>query len=173
MSVLRRIFGGVNKRLSPADLEFVDSYLDDVGKFLFFQMAPIDQRHCVAVGREIIIEAGYQKNLNMIVLIKAALLHDIGKVEGEFNLVSRIAVAVIRRMMPSFREKWGIGFRGRGFKIRYGLYVDRIHPDRGAYMAQIFGMEEAVVELIRKHHDPPYVGQSDPLTWLQLADNRH
>lgn len=173
MGVLRRIFSGINGRLSAADLEFVDSYLDAGSKFLFFQMALIDQRHCLAVAREIIIEAGYQKQLDMMVLVKAALLHDIGKVQGELNLISRIAVAVIRRIIPSFRERWGRDVQKRGFKIRYGLYVDRIHPQRGAYMARIFGVEEAVAELIRKHHDAPALEQSDALTWLQLADNRH
>jgi putative nucleotidyltransferase with HDIG domain len=164
------IFGG---KLTQSDQEFVRSYLDDSGQFLFFQMNDVDQRHSVAVARALLSEVGYHRELDGDTLIKAALLHDIGKVEGDLNAINRIVAGLVRRVSPSLRNKLGVPFRNRGWKIRYGFYVDQIHPLRGSHMAKAFGIEAKVVELIRHHHDRPGKNQSPELTCLQLADNKH
>lgn len=166
------MFSGISK-LSPEDVKFVNSYLGDPGKFLFFQMSKMDQHHAVEVARSIMAEAATVQRLDLPNLIRAALLHDIGKVEGDFGFWSRLVVGFVRRTNPTLRGKLALTNPTTFWeKIRYGFYVDLIHPARGAHMAKIFGIEPAVVEMIRRHHDPPREGQSSELTWLQLTDSR-
>lgn len=173
MGALKRFFGIFGGKLTRSDVDFVRSYLDEPGQFLFFQMSPVDQRHAVAVARELLSEVGYRRELDGLTLIKAALLHDIGKVEGDLNIVNRVVAGLIRRLSPSLRDKLSAPDQTGGWKIRYGFYVDKVHPLRGSHMAQVLGIEAKVVELIRHHHDHPRDNQSSELTCLQLADNKH
>lgn len=173
MGLLKRI-GSWNAKLSPKDDQLLAEYLDDPGRFLFFQMSKVDQHHSIAVARQVMAEAVHSENVEMKLLIKAALLHDVGKVEGDFNFLSRIFVGLVKRVRPTLRGKLAVTYPATFWqKIGYGCYVDLVHPARGAYMARAFGIEPAVVEMIRHHHDPPRQGQSMELTWLQLADSKN
>lgn len=173
MGAVKRFFGLFGARLTQPDLELIDAYLDEAGKFLFFQMNRVDQKHSVAVARAVIAEAGCKQEIDLTTLVQAALLHDIGKVEGELNVANRLIAGFVRRIFPSLRDKYSRSCRSGWLKIRYGFYVDRVHPLRGSYMAKIVGIEKSVVDLIRHHHDPPREGQTPELTFLQLADNKH
>lgn len=154
-------------------MKLIETYLDEPGKFLFFQMSKIDQSHALEVAKSILLETASLPGLNLKSMVKAALLHDIGKVEGDFGFWGRILVGLVRRTNPTLRGKLAITHPNNFWeKIRYSFYVDLIHPARGAHMAKIFGIEPAVVEMIRRHHDPPRDGQSSELTWLQLADSK-
>jgi putative nucleotidyltransferase with HDIG domain len=125
----------------------------------------------LAVAQTILTQAAYLRGVKIKALIKAALLHDIGKVEGDFTFLSRLFVGIVRRVKPTLRGKLAItNPKTRWEKYRYGCYVDLVHPARGAHMAKIFGIDSTVVEIIRRHHDPPRDGQSPELTWLQTAD---
>jgi putative nucleotidyltransferase with HDIG domain len=174
LKFILRLLGCAKKRLSVEERILIDKYLDDAGKFLFFQMDRIDQHHALAVAKTVMEEAGYQRGVNLDILVKAALLHDIGKVEGELNFWGRISAGLLRRLNPKLRDKLSRNTRNSFFeKICYGFYVDRIHPARGSYMARSLGIEANVVQLIRRHHDPPVQGQTVELTWLQTADGKN
>lgn len=173
MGAVKRFFGQFRAKLTPADRELIDAYLNETGKFLFFQMSRVDQKHSVTVAHAVIAEVGDQREIDLTTLVQAALLHDIGKVDGEMNGVNRVVAGFVRRVFPALRDKCGRSYRSGWWNVRYGLYVDRVHPLRGSYMAKVLGIEDSVVELIRHHHDPPREGQAPELTILQLADNKH
>jgi putative nucleotidyltransferase with HDIG domain len=173
MNILKRLLN-TGRPLDRDDYRFLDFYLDEPGKFLFFQMNRVDQHHALAVARTVLSEASYLPGLDLLILIKAALLHDVGKVEGDLNPFSRLFVGLVRRSRPLLRGQWSITNPVTFWqKLRYGFYVDLAHPARGAHMARIFGIEPSIVDMIRHHHDPPFEGQSPELTWLQLVDSRY
>jgi putative nucleotidyltransferase with HDIG domain len=172
--MLNRIFPWFVPIINKEERKLIDDYLDDAGKFLFSQMSKADQRHSLAVAQMILDQAAYLRGVKIKALVKAALLHDIGKIEGDFNWLSRLFVGLIRRINPTLRGKLAITNPDTIWeKVKYGCYVDLVHPARGAHMAKIFGIEPAVVEMIRRHHDPPRENQSPELTWLQTADNKN
>ncbi len=174
MGFLKRL-GSWNTKLTGQDIQIIDTYLDDSGKFLFYQMSRLDQHHALAVTRAIITELkDSASSEDYDTLIKAALLHDVGKVRGDFSFLSRILVGLVKRISPTIRGKLAFTNPNTYWeKIRYGFYVDLIHPLRGAHMAKIFGIEPAIVEMIRHHHDPPLKGQSSELALLQKADSKN
>lgn len=172
--MLNRIFSWFVPKINNEERKLIDDYLDDAGKFLFSQMSKADQHHSLAVAQMILNQAAYLRGVKIKALVKAALLHDIGKIEGDFNWLSRLFVGLIRRINPTLRGKLAITNPDTIWeKVKYGCYVDLVHPARGAHMAKIFGIEPAVVEMIRRHHDPPRENQSPELTWLQTADNKN
>jgi len=160
--------------LSVEEERLINQYLDEAGKFLFFQMNRVDQCHALSVAKTLLKTAGYQDGIDLKLLVTAGLLHDVGKVEGDLNFWSRIAAGLVRRIKPAWREKYGReGQNNFWSRICHGFYVDLVHPARGSYMAQSLGIEKGVVELIRHHHDPLVQGQSRELAWLQAADNKN
>jgi putative nucleotidyltransferase with HDIG domain len=171
---LKRMLSFKKAELLPVDLKLIDDYLDEPSKFLFFQMSKIDQCHCMDVAKTILNEAGYTRSLKLDKVIKAALLHDIGKIDGDLTFCSRLFVGLVRRVMPELRRKLAKkSSNGFWSKIRYGFYVDLNHPLRGSHMARIFGIDPAIVSLIRRHHDRLPDGQDEELALLQTADNKH
>lgn len=175
LGLIKRIVNSWGKRMTPEDLALIDFYLDDPGKFLFGQMSRIDQRHTLTVARAILAKATTTTDkIELKTLVTAALLHDIGKVEGDFSFLSRIMVGFVRRVKPALRGKLAMRYPATFWeRFRYSLYVDLVHPARGAHMAKIFGVEKEIVDIIRHHHDPPRAGQRIELTWLQLIDSQN
>lgn len=159
-------------RLPRNDQVFIKNYLNEAGRFLFNQMAVMDQIHSVRVARYIIQEAAVRKGLNLDSLVQAALLHDVGKVKGDMSRGHRIVVGIIRRLFPQKRQKWGR--RDKTSALCYALYVDLIHPSRGGYMAESMGINPQVVSLIKSHHDPVLTESDTPeLNLLKLADAKN
>ena len=157
-------------RLRKADRQLAESYLEEAGLFLFNQMSYADQKHAVNVGRYLLSAKVDTTGADLKLLIKAALLHDVGKVKGEISWWNRLIVGVIRRCFPKLRQKRA----KRGEKgLNHALYVDLTHPDRGAYMAQSLGIDSKVVSLIKHHHDPLNEQVSLELVLLQAADAKN
>jgi putative nucleotidyltransferase with HDIG domain len=165
---LRRLTDLWGGPLSDSDHALVANYLNDPGKFLFYQMDPIDQRHAIKVARRLLHEVAFRRGVDTERLIQAALLHDAGKVKGDIHWFYRLIVGFIRRVAPGLRSHWAKCQRTH--KFGYACYVDLVHPGRGAYMAHALGVDDLVVKLIREHHQPRRQGQIPELIYLQAAD---
>jgi putative nucleotidyltransferase with HDIG domain len=171
MGCWQRLIDLFRTKLKPADREFIETYLDEPGLFLFTQMSYSDQKHSIAMARFLLGETENLKGVDFQSLIQGALLHDVGKVKGEMSRLNRIIVGVIRRLFPGLRKKWGQ--RGKNRSLRHALYVDLIHPSRGAYMAESLGIDPKVVSLIKQHHDPKTDNTDLELSLLQMADEKN
>lgn len=170
MSWFSRLSDLFGKRLSEKDHSLVANYLDEPGRFLFYQMAPADQRHTLKVARYLLHEVAFRRGIDTERLIQAALLHDSGKVRGEIKNRHRLIVGFLRRFAPELLKK--LALRDRKHPLRYACYVDRIHPERGAYMAVSLGIDPAVAELIQKHHAPVGASQQPEFHYLKIADEQ-
>ncbi len=175
MGSIKRLITSWSFVINEHDIALVEKYLDEPGKFLFYQMNRFDQHHCLTVARDILVKHQTTlKDFEMNLLMKAALLHDIGKSEGEFDLINRILVALIRRFFPFWRNRLALTNPSTWWEqLRYGVYLDLVHPARGAHMAQLLGINPVVVELIQRHHEPRQRSQSLGLKYLQAADKRN
>ena len=165
--------------LSEAQTAWVDKHLSAEERALFWQMSPSDQRHAVAVSMKasaLAKEAGLGERERLL-LIRAGLLHDIGKVSGEAGLFARAWAVVARALAPGLVARWGrkareelleAGRAGLMARMRRAFHTCEVHPARGAAMAALWGVEEEVVDLIRRHHQ----SGSGPLSDLLAAADR-
>lgn len=147
------------QRLNPEELK------------LFRQMDPADQRHCLAVARSL-QSSGYSDP----VLLKAALLHDVGKSFCSISVAHRTIAVLLTALfggLPSFllwqpEGTWWMPFR-----------VLANHPRLGAGMLVGADTEERVWRLVELHHLAPRTVTSLPdgmwlrqsLEALHRADN--
>lgn len=133
---------------------------------LFRRMSAADQRHSLDVYRSL-LAAGYT-NRDLLV---AALLHDVGKAEGQLHLWHRVAVVLLRKWWPTMLARLA---RDGAQGWRAGFVIHRRHPELGAKLARAAGCSPLTVSLIR-HHQDATAAPADPeearlLAALQQAD---
>ena len=133
---------------------------------LFFRMSDPDQAHSVRVFQALVAQGEDDDDL-----LRAALLHDVGKSLHPLRAWERSLVVVTNRILPNQVLKWG---QGEPDGWRKPFVVALQHPEWGATLIQQEGGSETLVTLIRYHqeHAPPNIGKDvqELLERLQTAD---
>lgn len=134
-----------------------------------FQKLPVpDQNHSLRVLEN--LEAKGETDPD---LLKAALLHDIGKTRHPLSRWERVFSVLLEGFFPDTAAAWGQK-DPRG--IQRPLVVVHQHPIWGAELAQQAGSSQRVVWLIRYHQSEDLTGLLDQggvesLMKLQEVDN--
>lgn len=150
-------------RLNLSDVQFVDTILDCTEKELFSRMSLVDQRHCVDTA--LMLRAIHSPKADPL-LLKAALLHDIGKSKSQISLGVRVLFVILNSCPPPFRDYLERLFPSSLTEVFGTLFS---HPQLGAEMGAKHGLEESVVQAIRYHHNPI----DDLSRRIQFADDRN
>ncbi len=135
-----QFFQALSARLSEEDLRVLEENLTPEELAVFARMPLPDQRHSLDVYYTLLRQGKDHPDL-----LKAALLHDIGKGEGDIRLWHRVAIVLIRAVFPKALRWLAVpdGWR-RPFFVHY------YHPLLGAEMAEKLGCPPYPVELIRR-----------------------
>jgi len=117
-------------------------YLNSEELELFLRLPTHEKKH--AVGTACSIQALNKEGKDMDVLIKAALLHDIGKVKSGAGVIEKSILVLMDKLMPSL--SWKISRKMNMFYVYYN------HPDIGAELLESINTKESVILLVRYHH---------------------
>lgn len=102
----KRLVGAATaKPLTSAEANEVAGILTPAEAQLFNRFTPADQRHALHVLRR--FDALVAAELHVapsVVARRAALLHDIGKVQAPFGTVMRVVATVVGPRTPAFRR---------------------------------------------------------------------
>ena len=142
---LRQLSAALTARVSDADRALVAQALCPAELRLFERMPRYDQRHCLDVYRTL-VAGGYHDRP----LLKAALLHDCGKVGDDgrpLPLLYYGLFVVLRRWLPGLYD---LAARdGRGPLRRFAVHA--AHEERSASMAAAAGSSPELVALLRDY----------------------
>jgi putative nucleotidyltransferase with HDIG domain len=171
---IKQVFAALTATVTQQDRHFIDLYLDAKAQQLFWGMNLPDQRHVLNVAYTILQLAESHPTVNRTLLIRCALLHDVGKRKGDVSTFDKIITVIGHWLLPGWSKKWGR--LGRGSKLsnlRHAFYIYYYHANRSATMLQEIGEGRQIVEIVAKHHKTP--ADSDPLELILLrkADNMH
>lgn len=123
------------RRLAPAEQMEAAGWLNSPAEAeLFWRQAPADQRHGLTAARLAARERPGRRDL-----IRAALLHDVGKSRAGLGLWGRTRAAIAER---------------RGWKLSRRAEQYLRHGEAGAEDLDAAGAEETVVRYARGHHGP-------------------
>lgn len=146
--------------LQPEDLALLARYLGPVERELFLAMDEPDQHHSLRVARICAQSLTNHPQVPEMPLMKAALLHDVGKTGAHLGLWFRTWWVAGHRVLPWLLD-W-IARRSANAPpgtLRHRMYVQFSHARIGVEMLRAAGVDEEVCELVlctaerRRHGD--------------------
>lgn len=142
----RRFFSAVSARVDPTEYDLVARYCSPAEQSLFRSMRLADQRHSLDLCRRLERDGHLDPDL-----LRAALLHDVGKSFGPLPLALRVFYALCRLTSPPF-ARWLA--RADHPTWRRPFYLAAHHAEIGARAARAAGSRPDVVALIGGHESP-------------------
>lgn len=168
----RQFWSALTAKPTAADLAEARGILTPTQYALFTRLQPSEKVHAVRVMRKV------RESSEDPDLLTAALLHDIGKIIQPLSLWERVLVALAprsrtRRTGETLQDE-PTGSAARGWTR--ALVVADKHASWGAQLAHKAGAPRTVIQLIRRHADPPldepHSRDDELLALLQAADDR-
>ena len=164
----KQFWHAIMDTLGPAEIEFVQKSLNKQEQSLFFAMDRPTQTHCVRVAKTCLQLSVNQKNLNTELLVKTALLHDIGKPANCITTLDKVLIVLLTTFAPKMFQNI-LNSSGCGRFIN--ACINHInHPAKGAELAERAHLPVQQVSLIKNHHNPPKPEDSPELVLLRKAD---
>ncbi|EYE87229.1 HD family phosphohydrolase [Fervidicella metallireducens AeB] len=157
---VKQFFHGITAKLTSEDISFIDNFLDIKEKDLFFMLPEYEQAHSIRVARRV-LEESVKREAYSDMLMKAALLHDIGKINSGLNLITKSIMVILNKLFPKYLYKLN------GIKFVNAFYN---HPELA--LGYLMDEEEEVKFLILNHHNY-YIKCNEGLEILQLADSEN
>lgn len=152
--LIRRFWGSIRaQRPGPQAQAQVAAELGAQASTLFFAQPAMDQAHAFRVARRVAGAAA-----NRADLVRAALLHDVGKTAARLGIVGRSIASLLAMLHLPAPE-------------RMRRYLD--HGPAGATLLVAVGESGIVVAFARQHHESQAPPGVDPADWatLRIADH--
>jgi len=171
---IKQVIAALTAVIRPEDRTFVSNYLSEAEQTLFWAMNLPDQRHVLNVAYTAFELAKEQKDIDIDILIKCALLHDVGKIKGDVSTIDKIITVIGHTVSPRWAKEWGRLGRGSKLRnIRHAFYIYFHHAKRSARMLQTIGTQQKIIDIVAKHHKTPADHDPLELVLLRKADDLH
>ena len=174
MNRVKQVIAAVTAKITFDDQLFINRYLTTTEQILFWGMNPPDQRHVLNVAYTALKLAKEHSTIDSNLLVKCALLHDIGRIKGDMSTMDKIMTVIGYRFAPRWAQRWGRPGRGNRVRnIRHAFYIYFHHAQRSGALLKKIGACPRLIEIVTKHHETP--GEDDPLELILLrkADDLH
>jgi hypothetical protein len=153
-----RFFGSLSRRPPPAgELRWAESVLGPDAYALWRRQPSFDQRHSLAVARNVQAALAGTEFADDPRWFACALLHDVGKLDARLGVYGRVVATVAgaaagRDMADAWSERSGI-------TRRVGLYLR--HPELGADRIRLAHGPEEAARWAAAHHTAPWPDDLD------------
>ncbi|WBW97600.1 HD domain-containing protein [Oceanirhabdus sp. W0125-5] len=163
---IKQFFRGVFQRVGNDEYKFIKKYLDSYELDLFNKLTSYEKIHAYTVAKKIsdkLINQGYKDNIDRDRLIKAALLHDIGKIECAMNIIEKSIIVILDKF---FRNKLK---KSKSKKIN--IYYN--HAEVGYNILLNKEYSEEFLNIIKFHHcDNVEAANKEEIQLLKQVDSQ-
>jgi putative nucleotidyltransferase with HDIG domain len=170
---VKQVIAAITAKITAADRAFIAKYLTDSEQVLYWKMNVPDQRHALNVAYTA-LDFPETGEVDELLLIRSALLHDVGKIRGDVSTLDKIITVLAHKLAPHWAYEWGRPGRGNRFdNIRHAFYIYYHHAERSAEMLLAAGTTGILINIVRRHHELPDAGEPAELALLRKADNKN
>lgn len=124
------------------DISIAEEYLTPQELRLFLKLPGFEKRHAIDTAVTLM---GFDTGSKRDILIEAALLHDIGKLESGVGLIKKSILVLMNKFFPGFSRRLA-----RGVNM-FNVYYN--HNVIGARILKSIDTGSKVIELV-EHHQP-------------------
>lgn len=166
---VKQFIAAFTNHLNYSEVTFIQNYLTKQEQILFFSLNIVDQKHSLTVSYKCMEKINDNKT-NIKLVVRAALLHDIGKANEFISIWTRVWYVLLNRkplksLLSIFaKENSRIQFR-RGFN------AIKNHAKRGAGLLRSINSHPIVIEVCEHHHSLPFSNEPDILPLIRKFDN--
>ena len=161
---IKQFYLCITDKMGSKDKAFVGKYLNDYEEKLFNKLSVKEQKHCVRVAYDVEeICKNNKENLDKSKLIKAALLHDIGKITFKLTIIDKSILVILDNLS-----------KGRIKKFSNLKKIDTYynHGEKGYDILKSKGYDESFLYLIKNHHNKNIVSNKE-LNILRFCDDKN
>ena len=156
---LRQLNAALTAQLSPADEELVAALLNPAEQRLFARMPLFDRRHCLDVHNTL-VRGGHTD----VALLKAALLHDCGKVDDQGRSIPLVyygIFVVLQAGAPALYRR--AVHHGRGILWPFAIHAQ--HDQRSTQLAAAAGSPAQTIEILHDYGAQRQLPATRLLAW--------
>lgn len=174
---LKQFYRAITAKVTDTDKIWLAEKLSPVAQELFYAMHEADQYHALNVAKtalkllqEYDITAADKESLKPI-LIRCALLHDVGRVRGDLDIWGKVFTVLMVHSFPQIARKLQLSSAKYIWqRPGHALFVYYQHPAIGAAKLRKIGLDDEAF-IIAKHHDAENkLADSVVLKILRAAD---
>lgn len=159
---VKQFYWAINSRINKKDLHFLHAHLDENELGLFNRLSIQEQKHCINVAYDV-EKVCKMKNVDKKLLIKAALLHDIGKTYKKLNVIDKSILVMVDSITKGSIKKF--------FNVdKVNVYYN--HGKIGKDILKSYNYEEKLLYLIENHHNDKITGNVE-LDILRICDEKN
>lgn len=159
---VKQFYWAINPKISSEDLGFLNNNLNRSELKLFYKLPLYDQKHSIKVAYDVKYVCK-KKNIDSRLLVKAALLHDIGKVYKKLNLIDKSIMVLADNVTKGSIKRFS------NIK-KINVYYN--HGKIGRDILKDYNYDEDLLYLIENHHNHNVV-DNDGLEILRMCDDRN
>lgn len=172
---VKQFICAITAKLYLTDEQYLAEYLTAAEQQLFRQMELPDQRHSLNVAYTAQQLAKHSTGLRLRLLIRAALLHDVGRTKNDLSTANKIFDVLFSTIFPRFARQWGGSSMVRCGnyaveRVHHVLFIYYHHGQIGARRLQELGIETDIIEMVARHHQQPAGDEPAELAILRQAD---
>lgn len=159
---VKQFYWSISSKMGVEDEKFINQYLNNNELKLFYKLSKSEQKHSVKVAYDV-KKTCERENINSQLLIKAALLHDIGKTFKKLNSIDKSILVMADNMTKGSVRKLS--------KIKkVNVYYN--HGKIGSDILEKYGYDKELLYLIENHHNFEISGNR-ALEILRECDDRN
>lgn len=163
---IRQFFLAITAHITATDKKWLAENLPPAAQELFYAMHPADQYHALHVARTALELWEKQPAGDKSLLLRSALLHDVGKQRGDMDVFGKVWAVLLKHFLPELAKK--LARKGTGY-LGHIMYISYNHAQIGADKLKRIGMVQEA-EIIRCHHALEQKNEPPELKLLRAAD---
>ncbi len=146
---VKQFYINVTDRMTESDYEFAKLILNDKELKLFMKLSNSEQKHSIRIAKEIesIIQNKEIKDEEILeneeLLVKSALLHDIGKTTKRLNVIDKSIIVILNKLTDGNLKK---------FKKSKKVQCYYNHSDYGYEILKDVIDDEIILDIVKNHH---------------------